>query len=335
MVRQASRVSSSAIGKSASPETGVRETKRRLSGEVDRPGHSSVQIERKAKVKKSKVHDDNTSDSPVVETRPSLASKAQNDSNLASKKYDAWSPYVSQSPFPDFGFPTPEACDAAHLALGRLHAEAVEKEFDDENTPETIPHVLDAMMVAILSQATGWSNAKRAMNSMKAEYGSIFAYDRIWKGGRDKLQDTIKCGGLHVRKSMIIMTMLEDVKKRQGKWDLDNLFDLDDDAVMKELLSYKYIGTKSASVVMGWCLKRNPFIVDTHVYRIAGLWGWRPESAFKEKTQSHLEVMIPPRLKFDLHFYLIQHGRSCPKCRGGSSGKGSCTIAEHLPSIMK
>jgi hypothetical protein len=40
------------------------------------------------------------------------------------------------------------------------------------------------------------------------------------------------------------------------------MFNLDDEEVTKELLSYKYIGTKSASVVMGWCLKRNPFTVD-------------------------------------------------------------------------
>lgn len=276
----------------------------------------------------STLGDDNAGSSSKLKRPRSTA-------ELSTKKYEAWSPYVSQSPFPNFGFPTPAACEAAHVALGKLHSAEVEKEFDDENTPETIPHVLDAMMVAILSQATGWSNAKRAMNSMKAEYESVFAYDQIWEGGREKLQDTIKCGGLHVRKSMIIMTILEQVKERQGKWDLDHLFDLDNDAVMKELLSYKYIGTKSASVVMGWCLKRNPFTVDTHVYRIAGLWGWRPETASKEKTQSHLEVMIPPRLKFDLHFLLIQHGRNCPRCRGGSNGKASCTIADQLSEISR
>lgn len=49
--------------------------------------------------------------------------------------------------------------------LNHRHRAAVEVEFKDPNTPETIPHVLDAMMVAVLSQATSWSNAKRAMNS--------------------------------------------------------------------------------------------------------------------------------------------------------------------------
>lgn len=84
----------------------------------------------------------------------------KNDAPLASKKYEAW---FLKSPFADFGFPTPEACEAEHIALGKMHREDVEKDFNDENTPEMIPHVLDAMIVAVLSQATGWSNAKRAV----------------------------------------------------------------------------------------------------------------------------------------------------------------------------
>lgn len=82
---------------------------------------------------------------------------------------------------------------------------------------------------------------------------------------------------------------------------------------MKELMSYKYIGPKSAFVVMGWCLKRNHFTVDTHVYRIFGLWGWRLKEATREKTQSHLDAVIPVELKFKLHFFLIQHDPLYPR----------------------
>jgi endonuclease-3 len=262
---------------------------------------------------------------PSEEKKAIIPKDVKHDDHLSSKKHSAWSQYTSESPFPTFHHPTPEECRIAHAKLKELHQEAVEAEFADENTPETIPHVLDAMIIAILSQATAWSNAKRAMNSMKKVYGSIFAYEKIVEGGQSKLAETIRCGGMHNRKSTIIMTVLEQVHKKAGKYDLDDLFELDDEEVMKELLSYKYMGTKSASVVMGWCLKRNPFTVDTHVYRLAGLWGWRPKDATKEKTQSHLEIMIPPNLKFDLHFLMIQHGRTCPACRGGSKG-GKCTL---------
>lgn len=247
---------------------------------------------------------------------------------LADRKYQAWSAHATSSPFPEFAHPTREECESAYRVLDELHGAAVDNEFADPETPETIPHVLDAVVVALLSQATSWSNAKRAMRSMKEVYGSVFAYEEIVQGGLTKLQETIRCGGLHVRKSKLLMGVFEDVRHRQGKWDLDHLFYMTDDEAMKELMSYKGMGPKSASVVLTWCLKRNPFTVDTHIYRIAGLWDWRPKNCTREMTQSHLDAMIPPEMKFRLHFLLIQHGRTCPACRGGSKGGKACIASE-------
>jgi endonuclease III len=101
---------------------------------------------------------------------------------------------------------------------------------------------------------------------------------------------------------------------------------MDDKDAMKELLSCKYIGPKSASVVMNWCLKRvrTSFTVDTTMFRIAGLWGWRPLKASRENTQAHLNARIPKEVKFDLHFLLLAHGRACPTCRGGSKSTEAC-----------
>ncbi|KAH6628966.1 base excision DNA repair protein [Boeremia exigua] len=218
------------------------------------------------------------------------------------KKWKSWSANAASTPYPDFGHPTNRECQLAYDILYKLHNDA----------------------------ATSWSNAKRAMDSMKQTYGSVFAYDKIYASGTEKLQETIRCGGLHIRKTKIIMTILEEVKRRYGRWDLDHLLDASDEDAMKELISYKYIGPKSAFVVMGWCLKRNRFTVDTHVYRIAGLWGWRPKEASREKTQSHLDAVIPAELKFKLHFFLIQHGRTCSACRGGSKERHGCEVQEEV-----
>lgn len=250
------------------------------------------------------------------------------------KKWKAWSANATSTPYPNFGHPTNRECQLAYDILYNLHNDAVEAEFKDTNTPETIPFVLDALIVAVLSQATSWSNAKRAMDSMKQTYGSVFAYDNIYAGGTEKLQETIRCGGLHIRKTKIIMTILEEVKRRYGRWNLDHLLDASDEDAMKELISYKYIGSKSAYVVMGWCLKRNRFTVDTHVYRIAGLWGWRPSQASREKTQSHLDAVVPAELKFKLHFFLIQHGRTCPACRGGSKEPHGCEVQAEVKRTL-
>jgi endonuclease-3 len=257
------------------------------------------------------------------------------DVKLKDAKWQKWSAYANSSPFPNFKHPTPRECKDAYAVLHDMHREADDEEFKDAYTPETIPHVLDAMIVAILSQATNWNNAKRAMASMKETYGSIYAYDKIMSGGRERLQGALKCGGLHVRKSMIISTILAQVQERHGKWDLDHLFQASDQDAMQELMSYKYMGPKSASVVMGWCLERNRFTVDVHIYRIAGLWGWRPEKATRELTQSHLDAVVPSELKFMLHFLILQHGRECPACRGGARKNTNCEAQKKIRQKRK
>ncbi|KAF2849809.1 hypothetical protein T440DRAFT_499402 [Plenodomus tracheiphilus IPT5] len=230
------------------------------------------------------------------------------DGVSGAKKWKAWSAHSASTPYPDFGHPTNRECQLAYDILHEMHNDAVEAEFEDENTPETIPFVLDAMIVAVLSQATTWSNAKRAMDCMNKVYGSIFC----------KLQEAIRCGGLYIRKTKTIMSILEDIKSRYGRWNLDHLLDASDEDAMKELISYK-----------------NPFTVDTHVYRIAGLWGWRPKEATREKTQSRLDAVIPLDLKFKLHFFLIQHGRDCPACRGGTKSDQICEVHEKLKKQLE
>jgi endonuclease-3 len=257
------------------------------------------------------------------------------DDKLAARKLQAWSTSATSSPYPDFKHPTRQECQVAHDVLTPMHQAEVDKEFADPGTPETIPHILDAMIVGLLSQATGWSNAKRAMASMRKVYGWVFAYDDIMEGGVDKLRDALQPGGLHVRKSGLIMGILEQVRKEHPDWNLDHLFGMDDQEAMQELIKYKGIGPESASVVMTWCLKRKSFTVDTHVYRVAGLWGWRPKDATREKTQAHLDAVIPNELKFDLHFLFIAHGRTCPACKGGAKAGQKCTAREEMDQKLK
>lgn len=115
-----------------------------------------------------------------------------------------------------------------------------------------------------------------------------------------------------------------------SSWDLNYIIDLPNEQAMEKLLQYKYIGSKSASVVLSWSLKRSVFTVDTHCYRIAKLWDWVPKEATIEKTQQHLNAKIPIELKLDLHFLMIAHGRSCRVYRGGSKMGGMCGAQKEM-----
>lgn len=188
------------------------------------------------------------------------------------------------------------------------------------------PSVLDALVRTILSQNTSDKNSTRAKLSMNKIYGGSDEWEAIYAGGQEKLQDAIKCGGLAAVKSKVIMSILEQVKERYGEFSLDHMFNKTDEEAMSELIGYKGVGPKTASCVLLFCLQRESFAVDTHVYRIAGLLGWRPKSATRDQTHAHLEVMIPDEDKYGLHILMVGHGKKCEECKAGGRSVGKCEL---------
>lgn len=235
------------------------------------------------------------------------------------------------SPFPNFSHPTPQECEDAHAILVELHG--------PRKRPENIvaptdfagcgnsPSVLDALVRTILSQNTSGKNSTRAKKSMDDVYGGCDKWDEIIKGGQSKLQKAIHCGGLSVVKSKVIFTLLQQVHDKYGKYSLDHLFKVSDGDAMQEMLSFQGVGPKTASCVLLFCLQRPSFAVDTHVYRLTGYLGWRPEKSTREQAQAHLDAKVPDELKYALHVLLIAHGKKCERCRG-RGGVGACKLAK-------
>ena len=309
---------------------------RRAAGAARRDAETSKAspAPKKHKLSTSKSEAKTSSQSPEIKP-PSPSSDSKPNDQSDEKKWQEWSRHGHQSPFLDFARPTEAECRYAHRILDGMHGETVKDNFASDVDASHYPHVIDAVVVAALSQATSWSNAKRAMANMDLVYGSRFAYDEIVEGGMEKLQQALRPGGMQNRKAAILLGLLEQVKHRHGQWDLDFLFDADDDEVMKELLRYKGIGPKCAHCVMSICLSRTTFAVDTHIYRISGLWGWRPDSATPQQTQSHLDARIPNALKFSIHYLLIVHGRECTHCRGGAKHTRGCGTLKRIREAVK
>jgi endonuclease-3 len=300
---------------------------------VANPSYSAAAGRRVAKTH-IKPTDSKPSTSSIKSTLTSKSKPLTNRTQAKDGKYKAWSEHATSSPFPDFESPTPEQCRAAHAVLERMHGDKVRANFADMSNPsQAYPHVMDALVVAQLSQATSWANAQRAMKSVASIYGSTFAYQSILDGGIEKLQDALRPGGMQNRKAKMLTQLLEDVKKRHGAWDLDFLFNYTNEDAMKEVLQYHGIGPKSAFCLLSICLERQTFAVDTHIYRITGLWHWRPKDASREKAQAHLDARIPADIKFALHYLFIVHGRDCPRCRGNGDTKASCQFEKELKKL--
>ncbi|KAF9877106.1 base excision DNA repair protein [Colletotrichum karsti] len=250
--------------------------------------------------------------------------------DLQSKKLKAYSQYSDKSPFPDFLHPTPEECKLAHRILAKLHGKrerpAEVKASADRAGCGDSPSVLDALVRTILSQNTSDTNSTRAKRSMDSVYGGSDEWDKIVEGGIPKLQEAIKCGGLSAVKSKVIISILTQVKEKYGSYSLDHLFNASNEDAMQELISFQGVGPKTASCVLLFCLQRESFAVDTHVWRITGLLGWRPKSASRDETHAHLDVRIPDEDKYGLHILLVKHGKVCSECKAGGKSIGKCEL---------
>ena len=161
---------------------------------------------------------------------------------------------------------------------------------------------------------------------MDKVYGASDKWDAIVEGGESKLQQAIKCGGLSVVKSRVIISILKQTYEKYGEYSLDHLHQASSEDAMREMISFQGVGPKTASCVLLFCLQRESFAVDTHVWRITGLLGWRPKSASRDETHAHLDVMIPDEDKYGLHILLVTHGKRCDECRAGGKTLGKCEL---------
>lgn len=276
-------------------------------------------------------------DDVLAKTLPSLDAKYEKSeakktkpADLQMKKLKAYSATAGQSPFPDFIHPTAAEAQLAHKILSSLHGARVRPQEVKAQANRAgcgdSPSVLDALVRTILSQNTSDANSTRAKLSMDAVYGHSDNWEAIMKGGQAKLQEAIKCGGLSQVKSKVIISILEQAKAKYGKYSLDHLHEASNDEAMQEMLSFQGVGPKTASCVLLFCLQRESFAVDTHVWRISKLLGWVPKGASRDETHAHLDVRIPDEDKYGLHILMVGHGKKCEECKAGGKNTGKCEL---------
>lgn len=298
----------------------------------------------------SQIKPDTTPDPPFKSKQtPSTVS-------LQARKLKLYTQHNHQSPFPTFPHPTPEECNLALRILTSLHGPHT-RPSQPIASPTVAgcgasPSVLDALVRTILSQNTSSANSSRAYRSLVQTYGTTtttktktitktsptLQWPAIVSAGQPVLEAAIRSGGLARVKSRVILALLDQVHARHGIYSLDHLHQAASaDEAMSELLSFKGVGPKTASCVLLFCLGRESFAVDTHVWRITGLLGWRPEGATRDETHLHLDVRIPDECKYGLHVLMVTHGRKCAQCKAGGGrrpGKeavGGCPLQEAFP----
>jgi len=252
-----------------------------------------------------------------------------------SKKVKLQATYANVSPFPKFTRPTRKDAQEVHDLLvktHRKHAPVRHAPKEESNSAETcgnVPNVIDSLIGTILSQNTNNKNSSSAKRSLDDVFGR-HNFKAMAEAPVEDVVASIKHGGLANRKAKIIQNVLRSINEKHSSYSLQHLASptYTDAAVMDELLSYDGVGPKTAACVLLFCLGRNAFAVDTHIYRLSKLLGWVPMKADRILAQAHLDLKIPEELKYGLHVLLIEHGKACKGCN--TKGRGDCVLKTYL-----
>jgi endonuclease-3 len=178
---------------------------------------------------------------------------------------------------------------------------------------------VDELVSTILSQNTNDVNRDRAFNSLKARFSD---WESVRIAPEAEIIEAIRPAGLANQKGPRIKTVLQEIFAERGNLDLDFLSLLPLEDARQWLLKFKGVGRKTAAIVLQFSLNRPAFPVDTHIYRITGRLGLRPEKFNLEQTHDLMEQLIDPADYYAGHLNLIRLGREtchaakpdCPHC---------------------
>lgn len=178
---------------------------------------------------------------------------------------------------------------------------------------------IDELVSTILSQNTNDVNRDKAFESLRRRFPS-------WEAVRDanvtEVVESIRVAGLANQKGPRIQQVLQQITIERGNLDLSFLNELPLEEARAWLMKFNGVGPKTAAIVLCFSLNRPAFPVDTHVYRVTGRIGLRPEKMPVEEAHRYMEALLPPETYYAAHLNIIRLGReicqarkpNCAKC---------------------
>jgi len=165
---------------------------------------------------------------------------------------------------------------------------------------------IDELVSTILSQNTNDTNRDRAFDALRAKFPT-------WEAVRDapaaQVVEAIRPAGLANQKGPRIQAVLRAITAERGALELEFLKTLPVEEARAWLTKFNGVGPKTAAIVLLFSLKRSAFPVDTHVHRVTGRLGLRPEKMSADECHAYFESLLPPETYSAAHLNIIRHGR--------------------------
>jgi len=178
---------------------------------------------------------------------------------------------------------------------------------------------VDELVSTILSQNTNDANRDQAFESLRQRFPT---WEQVRDADPGSVTAAIRPAGLANQKGPRIQQVLQGISAERGLLDLHFLKDLPLEEARAWLMKFKGVGPKTAAIVLLFSLGRPAFPVDTHIYRVTGRIGLRPEKMMMEEAHVHLEKLLPPETYYAAHLNIIRLGReicaarkpACQRC---------------------
>jgi endonuclease-3 len=178
---------------------------------------------------------------------------------------------------------------------------------------------VDELVSTILSQNTNDVNRDKAFNSLRERFPT---WEEVRDAPTQEIIEAVRIAGLANQKGPRLQNVLRQITEERGELDLNFLKEWPPEEVREWLVRFKGVGPKTAAIVMQFSLDMPGFPVDTHVYRVTGRLGLRPDKMTVEKAHIHLAALFPPETYSTAHLNIIRLGREicharkpeCPAC---------------------
>jgi endonuclease-3 len=178
---------------------------------------------------------------------------------------------------------------------------------------------LDELVSTILSQNTNDRNRDAAFARLRRRFP---AWEAVRDADPQAVIEAIRPAGLANQKGPRIQAVLRQITQERGSLDLSFLSALPPAEAHAWLMRFKGVGPKTAAIVLLFSLGMPAFPVDTHIHRVSGRLGLRPDGMNAEQAHGHLAALFPPEAYGAAHLNLIRLGRevcharkpACPRC---------------------
>jgi len=176
---------------------------------------------------------------------------------------------------------------------------------------------IDELVSTILSQNTNDVNRDRGFDTLRAKFPT---WEEVRDAPENEIIEAVRIAGLANQKGPRIQRVLQQISDERGELDIEFLKEMPLDEAHAWLTRFKGVGPKTAAIVLLFSLGMPSFPVDTHIYRVTGRIGLRPEKMTVEQAHPYLEGIFPPETYYAGHLNIIRLGREICKAR-----KPECT----------